>query len=474
MLHDITDRKEAEDSLEHLAKFDSLTDLPNRYLLLDRLEESMELARRSHQKLGIVSLDLDRFKGINDWLGHAGGDEMLQEVGRRLTQALRSTDTVARMGGDEFIILLESVERPEDVQVVCGKILRALQDPLSIQGQEIVPTCSIGYCLYPDHGSDRDVLLQRADAAMYEAKEGGRGQVRAYSEAFGTASSSSMKLEQDLRRAINSDEFLLAYQPQYELQSGNLSGMEALLRWNHPERGMVSPGEFMNLLEETGLILPVGKQVMQKAAEQVQRWRSAGLEPPRVSVNLSAKQFYNKDLLGDVEDCLKETGLTADCLEMELTETAVMRNMDVSARVLQKLKDRGVRIALDDFGKGYSTLHVLGRIPIDVVKIDSSFIQGVPSDKEKAALTEAIITMAHGLDKQVVAEGVEHAEQKQWLIRMECDHVQGFYFSYPLLPAYAERLLHPGCGSIACGREGMIPGTARRRIPGMQPGAAGA
>jgi EAL domain-containing protein (putative c-di-GMP-specific phosphodiesterase class I) len=280
---------------------------------------------------------------------------------------------------------------------------------------------------------------------MYEAKENGRGQIRPYSSDVLLDGSARKKLEQELRRAINNDEFVLVYQPQYELQSGRLSGLEALLRWNHPERGMVSPGEFIPMLEETNLILPAGNMVLRKAANQAKRWQDAGLQPPRIAVNLSARQLYSKDLLEEVAQSVRESGLSPDRLVIELTETAVMRNMDIARKNLQALQDLGMRIALDDFGKGYSTLHVLTRIPVDVVKIDRSFIQGIPEDKEKAALVEAILTMAHGLDKRVVAEGIEHAGQNRWLIRMGCDHVQGFHFSYPLPPQQTEALLRAEC-----------------------------
>jgi diguanylate cyclase (GGDEF)-like protein/PAS domain S-box-containing protein len=429
---DITHRKAAESRILHLAHFDPLTDLPNRSLLHARLEEALEGAASYEQSLAVLFLDLDRFKYVNDSLGHQAGDALLKAVSGRFRHCVREQDTVARMGGDEFIVVLSELEGRGHATDVASRIVEALNAPFDIKGHRLTVTPSIGIAIYPDDGDRADLLIKHADAAMYHAKERGRNNFQFYEPRFSTTVSARLTLENRLRRALERDEFELYYQPQVETATGEFIGLEALLRWRDPEHGLVSPDTFIPVAEDSGLIVPIGEWVLRTACQQNQAWRAARLLDVPVAVNLSARQFDEHSLLDTLARILDESGLPANRLELELTETLIMRNPEQTAELLDASKQLGVMISVDDFGTGYSSLAYLKRFPIDRLKIDRSFIADIETEPDDAAIAQTIIAMAHTLRIDVLAEGVETVAQLRMLRNWACGAYQGYLCSHPL------------------------------------------
>jgi diguanylate cyclase (GGDEF)-like protein/PAS domain S-box-containing protein len=429
---DISERKLDEEHIQFLANHDALTALPNRAMFGDVLNLAIQNARRYNRNFAVLFIDLDRFKNINDTLGHEAGDKLLQEMGARLTRTVRSSDVVARLGGDEFVVLVQEVGEAKQVEAVARKILSALVQPMVMQGQECRVTASIGICMYPAEGQDEQALMKNADIAMYRAKEDGKNNYKFYSEDINVHSLERMALETSLRRGLERNEFFLHYQAKVDLKTRQITGVEALVRWQHPELGIVSPVQFIPLAEETGLIVPIGKWVLNTACAQSVAWQREGLPPLRMAVNLSARQFADEDLVKDIADALESTGLQPDLLELELTESMVIQNPERAGKVLAEIKKMGPKLAIDDFGVGYSSLTHLKRFPIDTLKVDRSFIRDLPQDPEDRAITEAIIAMGKSLKLTVVAEGVETLEQQNFLHDHACDEMQGFFFSKPI------------------------------------------
>jgi diguanylate cyclase (GGDEF)-like protein/PAS domain S-box-containing protein len=424
-------RKQAEERVQHLAHFDGLTGLPNRTMFNERLNHALTHARRNERSLAVLFIDLDRFKNINDTLGHDAGDHVLREIARRLRGCLRESDTVGRLGGDEFVVQVEEPPRPLNAAVVAQKLLDATSMPFVVQGQEFHITASIGISTYPDDGADLQTLMKNADIAMYRAKEHGKNNFQFYSAQFNVHSLERLTLESNLRRALARDEFLLHYQPIMDVRSGLITGVEALLRWQEPALGLIPPAQFIQLAEETGLIVPIGEWVLKTACARNKAWQDRGWAPVRIAVNLSPRQFAHEDLLQDVARVLKETGMDPRLLDLEITEGVVMRNPEQAVGLLTRLKALGIHVSIDDFGTGYSSLNYLKRFPLDTLKIDRTFISDLPGNQDDAAITRAIVAMAHSLRLRVVAEGVETAEQLNFLRDCDCDEVQGYYFSRP-------------------------------------------
>ncbi len=441
IVQDITERKHAEERLSFLAYYDTLTGLPNRQLLRNRLRQTMFEADRNDRVAAVMLLDLDRFKFINDTLGHEAGDMLLKGVAERLTACVRHGDTVARLGGDEFTVVLANVARVDDVAFVTQKILEGFKQPFTIAGRELFVSPSIGITLYPHDDRDIDNLLKNADAAMYHAKESGRNTFQFFTAELNERAAQRLELETALRHALERDEFLLHYQPLMDLKTGQLKGVEALLRWRHPQRGLVPPLDFIPLAEETGLIVPIGEWVLRTACAQAQAWHAAGFCGLHMAVNISGRQFQHQNLTALVGAVLAETGLEPQCFNLELTESVLMHNVDAAIAVMSELDAAGVGFSIDDFGTGYSSLSYLKRFPIDVLKIDRSFVRDITTDLDDAAIVTAIMALARTLDIQVVAEGVETEEQLAFLRARGCDVMQGYYFSKPLDAAALTELL---------------------------------
>jgi diguanylate cyclase (GGDEF)-like protein/PAS domain S-box-containing protein len=436
--------------MTHQAQHDFLTGLPNRVLLVDRLTQSMAHARRNNTHAALLFVDLDRFKQVNDSLGHEAGDELLKMVAGRFRACVRESDTVCRQGGDEFVVLLGAVHEVQDAGYVAEKILNASAQPYHVRGHEVHVGASIGISLFPNDGTDVDTLTRNADAAMYHAKQLGRQNYQFYTAAMNARAHEYFTLENDLRRALRDRELALHYQPLHEVATGQLIGCEALLRWNHPTRGLLSASDFLPLVEDSALNVPVNQWVLREACLQYQAWLTAGLNPPPVSVNLSAAQFKRNDFLPSITEILAETGMQPQQLNLELTENIVMHDADANVELLQSVKAMGVRVSIDDFGIGYSSFGHLRRLPIDVLKIDKSFVSDLPADADCCAITSTIIGIGKTLRHRVVAEGVETAEQLSFLRERGCDAVQGFHYSPPLpAPAFARRLaLRPPAGNV--------------------------
>jgi diguanylate cyclase (GGDEF)-like protein/PAS domain S-box-containing protein len=429
---EITPRKLDEERIQFLANHDALTSLPNRAMFSEVLNLAIQNARRYNRNFAVLFIDLDRFKIINDALGHDAGDKLLKEMGTRLSETVRSSDVVARLGGDEFVVLVQEVSEAKQVDPVARKILSALVQPMIMQGQECRVTASIGICMYPADAQDEKALMKNADIAMYRAKEEGKNTYKFYSEETNVHSFERMALETSLRRALERNEFFLHYQAKLDLHTKRITGVEALVRWEHPELGVVPPMQFIPLAEETGLIVPIGRWVLRTACAQNVAWQREGLPPLSIAVNLSARQFADEDLVKDIADALKDSGMKPELLELELTESMVMQNADRAGKVLAEIKKLGVRLAIDDFGVGYSSLTHLKRFPIDTLKVDRSFIRDLPQDPEDRAICEAIIAMGKSLNLTVIAEGVETLEQQTFLHDHNCDEMQGFFFSKPI------------------------------------------
>ncbi|MEK9133499.1 MAG: EAL domain-containing protein, partial [Pseudomonadota bacterium] len=441
---DITERKHSERRLKQLAHFDSLTDLPNRVQFIERLEQTMADADRTERLVGVVFLDLDRFKYINDSLGHGKGDMLLREVAIRLNGAIRRGDTVARLSGDEFALVLADMGHVDDAVRVVQKILDVFQQPFLVAGHELFVTASMGITLYPFDDRGAQDLLRNADVAMYRAKESGKNNYQFYVAEMTAKATERLSLETDLRSALDRGELSLHYQPIAEGKSGRIVGMEALLRWKHPVRGMISPAQFIPLAEETGFIIPIGEWVLRTACLQCRAWQKLGFPSLYVAVNLSSRQFHQKDLPASIYNILQETGLKPAFLGLELTEGLVMQQAEASVNTLRELKAMDMRISIDDFGTGYSSLSYLKRFPIDVLKIDQSFVRDIPGDADDAAIASTIITMAHSLGLKVVAEGVETKEQLNFMREHGCDAMQGYFLSKPLPADQFESFLKSG------------------------------
>ncbi len=431
---DITDRRQVEEQVREMAFQDALTGLPNRRLFLDRLNLAISQARRKQQLLAVLLLDLDQFKVVNDSLGHATGDLLLQRVAERLKACIRSGDTVARLGGDEFTILLPELSAVDDVPRIAQKLVDAFGQSFQLEGQEFAITTSLGISLYPADGTDGETLLKNADSAMYRAKEQGGNTHQFCTPAMRARASERLTLERGLRKALERDEFVVYYQPQVSLRDGRIFGVETLIRWRHPDKGLIPPAAFIPVAEETGLIVRLGQWVLQSACAQAKSWRDRGYPPLRVAVNLSARQFRQQDLVPQVLDILTQTGLAPTWLDLEITESLAMYNVEATITALRAFAGSGIEISMDDFGTGHSSLGYLKQFPLDTLKIDRTFVSGIDRSGQDAAIVKAILTMAHGLNIKVIAEGVETDKQLTFLRQHGCEGIQGYLFS-PAVPA---------------------------------------
>ena len=433
LLNEITQRKQA--NLFYLAHFDQLTMLPNRLLFMDRLEMAITEALRNKSQIGLLYIDIDNFKNFNDSMGHAFGDALLTAAAARLSSCARDSDTVARLSGDEFTILFETINSEADVKVLCERILKSMKEPLKIMGVEVFITASIGAAIYPKDDVESAGLLVKADAALYDAKRNGRNNYRHYTIGMNLYSFDRLSLETDLRMALEHGEFQLFYQPQIAVDTGKIVGSEALIRWNHPERGLLTPYHFIEIAEETGLIVPIGKWVLEEACRQHKAWTECGLEPLRISVNISAMQFYQADFSELVRSIVKDSGMQPSLLELELTESLCMHNVDSVLNTLYELNEFGLKLAIDDFGTGYSNLSYLRRFPIDRLKIDQSFIRHIEHEQVNIDIVKAIVALGKSMSMELVAEGVETESELAMVQSIGCKFVQGYFFSHPL-PAY--------------------------------------
>jgi diguanylate cyclase (GGDEF)-like protein len=430
LLNEITIRK--QNHLFHLAHFDQLTKLPNRTLFLDRLSMAITQSERDHTRIGLLFIDLDNFKHFNDSMGHSVGDQILIEAATRLSNSARESDTVSRLSGDEFTIILNGIESDEDVEVLCNRILSVLNEPLHILEREMFMTASIGFATYPDDDTDMTGLLIKADAAMYEAKRSGRNAYKQYVPGMHLYSLDHMALETDLRLALEHGEFELYYQPKIKLSTGEVVGNEALIRWNHPKRGLLTPIHFIDIIEKTGLIIPIGKWILQEACMQQMRWIESGLKPMCISVNISAMQFYQADFCQVVEEIIHTSGIKPEHLTLELTETLCMTDVVTVLKNLQDLHTLGIKLAIDDFGTGYSNLSYLKKFPIDSLKIDQSFIRNIEKEPVNVGIVTAIAALGKSMSLELVAEGVETDDEMQLAEACGCEFVQGYRFSKPL------------------------------------------
>ena len=428
---EIRERRQAEEVVKFAATHDPLTGLPNRLLLADRVNRAVVQAKSQGKSAALLFIDLDRFKNINDALGHEAGDRLLQNVADRLVRCVRRSDTVARHGGDEFVVLVEGFQNPRDLTQVAEKVLAEVSGPMVIYGREFQITASVGISTFPADGGDLRALLKNADTAMYRAKQQGNA-YQVYAQQMDSHSVERLELETALRQALERDELRLHYQPKVESRTGRVTGIECLLRWQHPKLGIVLPDQLVPLAEETGLIVPIGKWALRAACQQARAWADQGLPLLRIAVNLSARQFMSPTLLDDVVTTIAETRMSARLIEFEVTESVMMREPEEAVKLLRSLKAIGVRVTIDDFGTGYSSLAYLKRLPIDCVKIDASFVRGIPVDASDVAITETVIAMSRSLGLRVVAEGVETRDQMRFLEQRGCDEMQGFYFSRPV------------------------------------------
>ncbi|PKO33392.1 MAG: GGDEF domain-containing protein [Betaproteobacteria bacterium HGW-Betaproteobacteria-7] len=438
---DISELKATQERIRHLAHHDTLTNLPNRFSLNEKLEQAVAFCRRNRMQLALMLIDLDRFKTINDTLGHHAGDELLVEVARRLLGAVRESDIVARLGGDEFVVALPGIGSPDDAAHLADKIAREISRPYLISGQEQRTTPSIGICLFPEDGGEIGDLLKNADVAMYHAKAKGRGNYQFFTEDMNIATTRRMNIESDLRLALERDEFELHYQPQLDLRSGTIVGVEALIRWRHPTRGLVPPGDFIPIAEESGMIAAIGDWVLQEACRQLRLWQDKGIAHVRMSINLSTGQFLDKTLPARIHKLLAQYRLSASLLDLEVTESMSMASPDESISVMKTLRNSGLTLSIDDFGTGYSSLAYLKLLPINTLKIDRSFVKDIESDPNDADICDVTVLLAHKLGLEVVAEGVETEAQLKFLLSIGCEKVQGYLISKPLPAEEAESFI---------------------------------
>jgi diguanylate cyclase (GGDEF)-like protein/PAS domain S-box-containing protein len=430
--------------MTHSAEHDFLTGLPNRTLVNDRVNQAIAYGERHGKKVAVLFLDLDGFKHINDSLGHPTGDRLLQSVAKRLVECVRGSDTVSRQGGDEFVVLLSEVGQPADAAITARRMLAAVAEAHSLDQHDLYITASIGVSVYPDDGSDAETLIKNADTAMYQAKENGRQNYQFFKPAMNVRAVERQSIEENLRRALERQEFTLCYQPKVDLRTGRITGAEALLRWTHPTRGAIPPVQFIPVAEDCGLILPIGNWVLREACKQARIWLDVGLPLTTMAVNISAMEFRNEGFLGGVFTILKETGLNPRSLELELTESVLMKRAESSQTILKALRSRGVQIAVDDFGTGYSSLSYLRKFPIDALKIDQSFVRQITTTPEETTIVTAVIGMGRSLKLRVIAEGVETREELAFLRAQKCDEAQGYYFSRPVHPLQFAALLKSG------------------------------
>ena len=434
----------AKVELDYLAHHDVLTDLPNRMLLQDRIHQAVELANRAGTQLAVMFLDLDRFKHINDSLGHAVGDQLLQSVAQKLNACVRQSDTISRQGGDEFIVLLPSIEHATDAALSAQKILLALASPHQVDGHVLHVSASVGVSIYPEDGVDAETLIKSADIAMYCAKESGRNNYKFFEAEMNARAVQRQSIEVSLRLALERQEFVLHFQPKVNLHTDTIVGVEALIRWQHPERGLLLPAQFVSIAEDCGLILPIGRWVLREACRQARLWREDGLLPITIAVNTSALEFRAKDFIENIRLTLQETSMEPSHLEIELTESVLMRDATSTDRVLYALADMGIKLAVDDFGTGYSSLSYLRRFPVDTLKIDQSFIQHLSCNLQDALMVSAVINIGKSLKKRVVAEGVETPDQRAFLVSQDCDEGQGYFFGRPMNAVEIGSLLRAG------------------------------
>lgn len=430
-----------QNRLDYLAHHDTLTGLPNRLLFHDRLHHAIQKALRTQQKIGLLFLDLDRFKNINDSLGHQMGDQLLKQVAHRLTNIIRQSDTLARLGGDEFVIALEEDADSRNICAVAQKIIDTLAKVFHIDDNELYITASIGISLFPNNGETVESLMKSADVAMYRAKEKGRNSFQFFTEDMNEQVHEALFLANNLCKAIDNKEFVLYYQPQAEISTGKMTGMEALVRWHHPQHGLIPPDKFIPMAEETGLIIPLGKWVLHSACQQNMQWQQAGYPPCKIAVNISPRQFRRGDLVESVSEALAESGLAAHWLELEITENLLVEDIEQNISVMQDLSEMGVTLAIDDFGTGYSSMSYLHRFPLAKLKIDKTFVQSVDAPLGNQAIVEAIIALARALNLEVVAEGIETETQIAFLKQRSCRYGQGYYFSKPLPSEAFEQVL---------------------------------
>ena len=444
VFRDVSAARAMSQQMAHSAEHDFLTGLPNRMLLNDRITQAVTMARRHSKQIAVLFLDLDGFKHINDSLGHPVGDRLLQSVAKRLIDCGRASDTVSRQGGDEFVVLLSELQQPEDAANAARRMLQTVAEAHSIEEHELHVTTSIGVSIYPDDGEDAETLVKNADTAMYQAKENGRQSYQYFTSAMNSRAVERQSIEESLRRALERRQFALHYQPKINFKTGAITGAEALLRWTHPTRGSVSPMQFIPVAEACGLIRPIGSWVLRQACAQARAWVDAGLPVTTMAVNVSAMEFRDGSFSEGLFAILSDTGLDPRSLELELTESVLMKHPESSAAILQSLRARGVQVALDDFGTGYSSLSYLQKFPIDALKIDQSFVAQITADADDTSIVTAVISMAQNLKLRVVAEGVETIEQKDFLEAHQCDEAQGYYFSRPVLPEQFATLLRTG------------------------------
>lgn len=441
IVQDITERHLAQQKIQHLAYYDSLTDLPNRALFHDRLNHALALSNRSDKQVAVFLIDLDRFKNINDSLGHDIGDGFLHSVANRLKQATRETDTMARLGGDEFALIAEGVTSKEGVTIVAQKLLNALSKAHNVQGNELISTGSIGVAISSPDNRNKDTLLRQADLAMYHAKGSGGNRFCFFNDEMKSRAHQSLMLENELRQALEKNELVIYYQPKINVQTGKIVGMEALIRWNHPDKGLVPPFDFIPIAEETGLIVPIGKWVLEHACKQAIQWHQQGFKDLVLSVNVSVKQFHHQGFVDEVCTIVKNSGINPYCLDLEITESCTMNNIETAIRVLNIFRNMGIRISMDDFGTGFSSLSYLNQLPLDTLKVDRSFIKNINANGENGELARLIIAMAKSLKLRVVAEGVETLDHLNFLKSNNCDEFQGFFISPPMPANQFEHLL---------------------------------
>ncbi len=426
------ERKKVEQGLSYMAQYDALTGLANRTLFIERLQRALVRANRNNSQVAIMFIDLDRFKHVNDSLGHTAGDHLLKEVSSRLTACIREQDTVSRFGGDEFTVILEAVNHVNDAVIVANKIIRTISHPIILGDQKLYITPSIGITMYPSDAVNVDQLLKHADTAMYRAKEEGRNGFQFFTQGMNREMQERIELETRLRQALHRNEFELHYQPKINIETGEMVGAEALLRWNQHEMGMISPARFIPLAEETGLINTIGEWVIREACCQMQEWSTAGIEPFRVAINLSPRQFNDHDLADMILETSMEYSVVPRNLELEITESLLMNDMEISMQILSQLKNWGMHVSVDDFGTGYCSLGYLKSFPIETLKIDRSFVKDIITNPDDASICSAIIALGHKLRLNVTAEGVETMEQLEFLIEQGCDEAQGYFFSKPM------------------------------------------
>jgi len=452
VFRDVSAARAMADQITHSAEHDFLTGLPNRMLLNDRVNQAIAMAPRHHKRVAVLFLDLDGFKHINDSLGHPTGDKLLQSIAKRLVECVRASDTVSRQGGDEFVVLLSEVERSEDTAITARRMLQAVAEAHSIDHHDLHVTTSIGVSVFPDDGLDAETLIKNADTAMYQAKENGRQSYKFFKPAMNVRAVERQAIEESLRRALERQEFAVHYQPKVSLKTGEITGAEALLRWTHPVRGPIPPGQFIPIAEDCGLIRPIGNWILREACRQARAWLDAGLPLASMAVNISAVQFRNENFLQGVFSTLEETGLDPKYLELELTESVLMKHAESTEVILKTLRARGVQLAVDDFGTGYSSLSYLRRFAIDALKIDQSFVRQITTTPSETTIVTAVISMGRSLNLRVVAEGVETTEELAFLQAHQCDQAQGYYFSRPVAaPQFADLL------GTQCARSSLSP-----------------